>query len=225
MSRVLCRRIAPRTRWNNGSPTASAVVPVALSLPPVPRFVHTEEFLRPADHPEEWEMEQAFARAAPEIGIAYPRCLFVQTGQLYRPVTGIDNQVIDAVVAGRLALMFGTSPTTLPHVRSGRLRAIGIGGPRRAARLPDVPTVAETLPGYDIGTWHGVLAPAGTPRPVVEAVNAALRRVLQDADLQKRFAENGYDVIGSTPEEAAKFMAGEHAKYAKLVKQLGLKPE
>lgn len=73
------------------------------SLPPVPKYVQTEDFLRPPDHPEEWEMEKVFARAAPETGIAYPRCLFVQTGQLYRPVTGIDNQVLDAVVAGRLA--------------------------------------------------------------------------------------------------------------------------
>ncbi len=73
------------------------------SLPPVPKYIQTEEFLRTPGHPEEWEMEKVFARAAPEIGIAYPRSLFVQTGALYRPITGIDNQVIDAVVAGRLA--------------------------------------------------------------------------------------------------------------------------
>ena len=135
------------------------------------------------------------------------------------------GQMLTAFLGGQLDFGMG-DPASRPVIASGKARALAVSTPVRWSPLPDVPTMAEAgFNGAEITNWSVILAPAGTPRPVVEAVNAALRRVLQDADLQKRFAENGYDVIGSTPEEAARFMAGEHSKYAKLVKQLGLKPE
>jgi tripartite-type tricarboxylate transporter receptor subunit TctC len=102
--------------------------------------------------------------------------------------------------------MFDTLPSALPHAREGRLRALGVTGPRRLAATPDLPAVAETVPGFEMGVWVGLFAPAGTPRPVVERLDAATRGALASPELRARFAELGLEPFPAGPEELGAYL-------------------
>ena len=134
-------------------------------------------------------------------------------------------QMLTAFMGGQLDFGMG-DPSSRPVIAAGKARALAVSTPTRWSLLPDVPTMAEAgFSNADITNWSVILAPAGLPRAIAETINTSLARILQDPDLKKRFADNGYDVVGSSPEEAARFLASEHAKYGRLVKRLGLKPE
>jgi tripartite-type tricarboxylate transporter receptor subunit TctC len=109
----------------------------------------------------------------------------------------------------------------LPHIRSGKLRALGMASPKRSPLLPDVPTIAEAgpLPGYALDSWFGVVMPAGTPKPIVERLSSAIAAIVQDqAFAQEKLLPQGWEPVGSTPAELAAFMKAGIAKYAKIVK-------
>ncbi len=130
---------------------------------------------------------------------------------------------IGDLVAGRLALMFGTSPTTLPHVRSGRLRAIAVTGLKRSAVMPELPTVAESgLPGYEAGSWYGILAPAKTPPAVVVRLTTEAATALQSSDVRERLKAQGVDAVGNTPEQFAVYIKQEIVKWAKVMQAAGI---
>lgn len=127
-----------------------------------------------------------------------------------------------ALISGEITWMFGTFLPTIPHVRAGRLRVIATGGAKRSPVLPDVPTVAETLPGFDSVGWWGVMVPAGTPRPIIDRLNREINAVL--IDLQKQLLRDGTEIVGGTPADFQKFFNSEIDRWAVVIKSIGLKP-
>jgi len=136
------------------------------------------------------------------------------------PYKGGGAVVID-LVSGQVQLTFG-SATSLPHIRAGRIIALGITSAKRSPNLPDLPTIAETaLPGYEASAWYGFLAPARTPPAIVAKLQEAIARALREPDVRDRFAFMTIDPVGSTPEAFAKFLVAETTKWGALVKESG----
>jgi tripartite-type tricarboxylate transporter receptor subunit TctC len=133
---------------------------------------------------------------------------------------------VTAVIAGEVELVFGTIPAVLSHVKSGRLRALGIGSLKRSGLIPEIPTIAETgLPGYEADTWYGLVAPAATPRAIIVVLNDATLKSLQSSDTRARFLSDGSEPAGSTPEEFQRFMDAEVTRWAKVVQSAGLRAQ
>ncbi len=130
---------------------------------------------------------------------------------------------LNALIANEVQVSFVTLPAALPLINSGRLRVIALGGPRRASRLPEVPTVAETLPGFDIGTWHGVLAPAGTPPTIIARLSGELAKMAKNPETREQAAAQGLELVGSSPQELDVYIRGQMAKFARLVKATGMR--
>jgi tripartite-type tricarboxylate transporter receptor subunit TctC len=157
------------------------------------------------------------------------------SAELFKSMAGVDllhvpykgtGQALTDLLAGQVDLLFAPSQTVIQHVRAGKLRALATTGARRTATLPDLPTVAESgLPGYEALGWFGVLAPAATPRAIVERLSADANRVLADPDVRSRMIALGADPRGNTPEEFARFIRDDQAKWAKLMREAGIKPE
>jgi tripartite-type tricarboxylate transporter receptor subunit TctC len=130
------------------------------------------------------------------------------------------------VQAGHTPMMYGNVMNSLQHVRSGRVRALGVTSLKRAGAAPEIPAIAETLPGYEATTWYGLLAPAGTPREIINKVHAAVVQTVRDPEVSKRFSSNGADPTPSrSPEEFATFIHAEMEKWARVVANAGIKPE
>ncbi|HTE15271.1 MAG TPA: tripartite tricarboxylate transporter substrate binding protein [Burkholderiales bacterium] len=142
------------------------------------------------------------------------------------PYAGAPQSVID-LIAGRVDVMLNSVPPALPHVKTGKLRALGLAGNVRSPLLPDVPTVDEAagLQGVQAGSWLGLLAPAGTPRPIVARLNAVVVKVLGVAETRSRLIGIGGDPVGNSPQEFAAFLRTDYEKNGVAVKQAGLKVE
>jgi tripartite-type tricarboxylate transporter receptor subunit TctC len=131
-----------------------------------------------------------------------------------------------AVIAGQSQISIGSLLQTLPHIRSGKLKALGTGGAKRSPALPDVPTVAEAgVPGYEANNWWGLVAPAATPPTVVKKLNTEIAAILATPETQKWFVSEGGEAVSRTPEEFRKWILSEMAKWGKVVKQAGIKAE
>jgi tripartite-type tricarboxylate transporter receptor subunit TctC len=138
------------------------------------------------------------------------------------PYAGTASAVKD-VLAGRIPLLFTHLATVATLIRDGRLRALAVTGPHRAAAFPDVPTVAESgFPDFDVVTWHGVLAPPATPREIVMRLNRALTRILAMDDLRAQLSNLGMEPIGSTPEEFAADIKADREHWATVIRDAGL---
>jgi len=135
------------------------------------------------------------------------------------------GQAVSAVLSGEVQSFIVSPLIAVPQVKGGKLRAIGVTGLKRSPALPDVPTIAETLPGYENITWHSVLVPAKTPRPIVAKLSKELMKIIRQPDVHERFTSVGLDPVGSTPEELAALIKKEFVMYAKLAKEIGLKPQ
>jgi tripartite-type tricarboxylate transporter receptor subunit TctC len=147
------------------------------------------------------------------------------TELLHVPYRGSGPAVVD-LVAGRITMMFDATPSLLPFITAGKLRALAAASPQRHRLLPDVPSFAELgYPGMDIALWYGVAAPGGTPAPIVQRLNAELIKILSTPDIRKSLTEQGADVQGGTPEEFVEFMRHESARWGTVVKRAGIKPE
>jgi len=141
------------------------------------------------------------------------------------PYKGTAPGVVD-LLAGQVLVMAPNLLTALPHVKSGRLRALAVTSAKRNEALPDVPTVAESgLAGYDSTQWYGVLAPAGTPRDIVARLHDEIVRALRDPEVGKRLAADGAEAVGSSPQEFAAFIKSETEKWAKVATAAGIKAE
>ena len=141
---------------------------------------------------------------------------------IHVPYKGAGPGVVD-VVAGHVALMTPTIISALGYVRGGRLRALGVTSAKRGAGAPEIPTIAEAgVPGYEATQWFGVLAPAGTPRDIVNLIQSEIGRVLQQPDMKTRLSTDGAEPVGSTPDEFAAFIRTETAKWAKVVRDAGV---
>ncbi len=128
------------------------------------------------------------------------------------------------VLAGRVPIFFGELGGSLPHIRSGRLRALAVTSERRHPSLPSVPTVAETLPGFLSTPWTGLAAPPRTPLAVARRISATVADVLKQPDFAKRLAERSLEPVGSTPEEMSRFIKEEIERWGKVVRSVGIKP-
>ncbi|WP_414636858.1 Bug family tripartite tricarboxylate transporter substrate binding protein [Aquabacterium sp.] len=157
------------------------------------------------------------------------------SGELFKTMTGIDMQhipykgratAIPDVLGGRVTMMFDNMPSSLPLVREGKLRALGVTSAKRSAAAPDIPTIAEQgLPGFDAVSWFALFAPAGTPKPIVDKLQLEVKKILDAPDTAKRLAEAGLDAVGSTPDELAAYQRAEITKWAKVVKDSGAKAD
>lgn len=152
--------------------------------------------------------------------------------ELFKMMAGVDilhvpykggGAAVTDLLGGRVSMYFGTMPSSLPHVRTGKLRALAVTSEKRSAGMPELPTIAESgLPGYGQSSWQGLMAPAATPRDIVARLQAGTTRVLGLRDMREKLASQGADVVGSSPEELAEFIKTDIAKSAKLVRRLGL---
>ena len=180
----------------------------------------------------------SFARARPgqlnyaSAGIGtYPQMtyeLFLSMAKLkmvHIPYKGTAPAMID-MLAGQVATMAATVLTGLPHIRTGRLRPLGITSAKRNAVVPDIPTVAEGgLPGYESVQWYAVLAPAQTPRNIIAKLHTELVQVLHSPEIKKRFAADAAETVGNTPEEFARHIRSELDKWEKVAREAGIQPE
>ena len=136
------------------------------------------------------------------------------------------GQFVPALLAGEVASVIGAINSLLPHVRTGKLRLLAMAGNRRAPLLPDVPTIAEAaLPGFALDNWNGILAPAGTPRAIIDRVNGEMVRALRDPEVRDRLIPQGIEVIPSTPREFQEVLQAHMAKWAKVIKTANIKVE
>ena len=132
---------------------------------------------------------------------------------------------IIAAISGEVGIAFTNFSETSAFVKSGRLRGLGVSSPKRVAVMPDLPAIAETLPGFEFTTWQGILAPAKTPRPIIAALNERLKKAMAAPDQMKRFQDRGLDVIASSPEEFSAHVQSEYRKWGKVIKERGMKAE
>jgi tripartite-type tricarboxylate transporter receptor subunit TctC len=140
---------------------------------------------------------------------------------LHVPYKAIGQTTAD-LISGQVSLWFPTVAGTLPHIHSGRMRALAVSGAKRSPALPDVPTVAEAaLPGFEATTWYPILTPAGVPKDIIARLNAEFLKVLRTSDMQERLAALGVESIGTTPEQLAAHLRSELPKWAKVVKASG----
>ena len=131
-----------------------------------------------------------------------------------------------ALIGGEVHIMFAAAPTTLPFVKSGKLRVLGVSTVKRSPFLPDVPTIAEAgLPGYEVNSWSALFAPAGTPAANVKSINAEVGKGLRQADALEILEKQGLDQAAGTPEELAALVRTEFTKWAKVIKAAGIKSE
>ncbi|MBB1602714.1 tripartite tricarboxylate transporter substrate binding protein [Variovorax sp. UMC13] len=153
------------------------------------------------------------------------------SGELFKQMTGVDMQhvpyrgsapAVSDLLGGQISVMFDNMPSAIQHVKGGKLRALAVTTAKRSPALPDVPTIAEAgVPGYEATSWFGLLAPAGTPAPIVAKLNAAILKALADPEVKKKLAEQGAESHGEKPEEFAAFIKSETAKWGKVVKESG----
>ena len=156
------------------------------------------------------------------------------TGELLNELAGMDmvhvpykgsGQAISDLVGGHVKVMISGMASTLPHVKSGKLRALVVTGAQRTPAAPDVPTIAESgYPKFEATSWFGVLAPAKTPKPVIARLNADIRKTLQQPDVAQRLSAVGFEIVTGTPEQFAAYIKSEIRKWEKVVKASGAKP-
>ena len=140
------------------------------------------------------------------------------------PYRGAGPALVD-MLADQVQVMFDNMPSSIGHIRAGRLRAIAVTTAVREKSLPDVPTVAETVPGYEASAWFGMAVPKGTPRPIIDRLNKTINEALADPGVQAKLAELGGTLIPGTPEDFGKVIASETDKWAKVVKATGATAE
>ena len=134
--------------------------------------------------------------------------------------------VFPDLIAGRMQVTFGDIVATYPYAKADRLRALGITSPKRAAQLPDIPTIAEAgVPGFDVGNWTALFAPAGTPAPVVAKLNAEVLRVMKLPEIQARMVDEGMRTTAMTPKQFGDFVQGVVKRWGEVVKRVGVTAE
>jgi tripartite-type tricarboxylate transporter receptor subunit TctC len=179
----------------------------------------------------------ALAKASPgkmsyaSVGVGTPQHL---GAELFKLSAGVDlvhvpfrgaTAVLPDLVAGRVQMFIGAINSLLPLIKEGKLHALAATSLKRIPSLPDVPTLAETFPGFEVGSGVGLVAPAGTPAPVVDILNRASAEIIATKGFHERMTAIGVEVVGTTPAQHAKIIADDYAKWARVVKDAGIKPD
>ena len=156
-------------------------------------------------------------------------------GELFNVLGNVDMVAVQykgggpsllAVLGGEVGITFPNISEAIPHAKAGKLYVLGVTGSKRSAALPDVPTIAEAgVPGYEFSTWHGMLAPKGTPAAIVSLLNARLKETLAVPDLAHFFGQMGFEIVASTPEEFAAHLRRESEKWGKVIKERRIRAE
>jgi tripartite-type tricarboxylate transporter receptor subunit TctC len=177
----------------------------------------------------------AYARANPgkvnyaSVGPGSPNHL---GSEMLKSMTGIDlthipykgtAPAVTDLLAGQVALLFNSMPTVIPHVKSGRLKGVAVAGAKRSLAMPDLPTVLETIPGFEYTTWYGMFAPVATPRATVSKLNAEVQKMLADKVLAQSLIVQGAEPSPGTPEELGRYMREEQQRWRALIKRTNLK--
>lgn len=176
----------------------------------------------------------ALAKAKPgELNFAAGTITMHVGGELFNKMTGTKmvpvfykggNTSIIALMGGEIPLSFEGAATVLPNWRSGKVKILGVMGARRLPQAPELPTIAESgVPGYDVSVWQSIVVPAGTPRDIVNRLNAELTRIMKLPETRERLTAAGIEPATSTPEELAAFMRSETAKWGQVIRDIGLK--
>ena len=191
-----------------------ATLPNALSVAPVLPAHTMKEFI-------------AYAKAKPlTFGTAGIGVLGHLCGEMLKLSTGIDmvhvpykggGPVMAALAAGEVNVGIVSLASSVPHMKSGRVRILGVTGLKRSPSAPDIPAIAETVPGFDMDGWIGFLMPAGTPRPVIAAFNAALQKSIAREDMRQKLASQGFDAQGGTPQAFDALIRNDVTKYTKII--------
>jgi len=157
------------------------------------------------------------------------------TGEMFKSMAKVDflhvpykggGPALNAIVSNEVQMVFNVVSGTLPHVRSGRLRALAVSSAKRADVAPELPTISESgVPGFDVVSGYTIYAPAGTPRSIVNRVNAGINNVLQQPEMKERFLALGVTPIISTPESLTAYLKSEIARWGKIIREMGLKAE
>jgi tripartite-type tricarboxylate transporter receptor subunit TctC len=154
-------------------------------------------------------------------------------GELFKMMAGVDlvhvpyrseALALPDLLGGQVQVLFGVMPASLGYVRAGKLRALGVTTAKRQELLPDVPAVAEFLPGFEASGWYGIVAPGGTPTEIVDTLNQAVNAGLADPTMKQRFVDLGCAVFAGTPADFEKFIVAETEKWARVIKFAGIKP-
>ena len=156
------------------------------------------------------------------------------TGELFRFMAKVNivhvpykgtGQSVNDLIAGHIQFIFASMPVALPQVKSGRLRGIAVTSEQRSALAPELPAVAETIPGFQFDSWWGLVAPAKTPNDIIMKLNGQLLQIVKMPDVKQRFADLGLEPTGNSPQQYAAFIKSEIDKVAKIAKAIGLQPE
>ena len=176
------------------------------------------------------------AKAQPgQVTCAFGGSASQLAAELFRSAAHIDLLIVPykgnapavaAVFSGQVSLVFGGIAQSAPQVNAGRLRALGTTGLRRSPAMPEVPTITDSgLPGFEVSTWYGLLAPAGTPRPIVDRLNTEIVRILQTPDVRERLSAEAFESPADTPDQFAAVIKSEVVKWAKVVRETGARVE
>jgi tripartite-type tricarboxylate transporter receptor subunit TctC len=154
--------------------------------------------------------------------------------ELFRQMAKIDivhipyksaGPALTDLLGNQIQIFFGSGPSTAGHIRAGRLRGLAVTTAQRSPALPDLPAIGEVLPGYAADFWFGMWAPAGTPKTIVSRLNQSIVRILKEPQVLERLRTDGYDPVGSTPEEFARIIARDIATWSKVIKAGNIKPD
>jgi tripartite-type tricarboxylate transporter receptor subunit TctC len=146
------------------------------------------------------------------------------TKLVHIPYKGAAPATTD-LISGQVTLMFNNMLSAMPQVKAGRLRAVAVTSTKRSAAAPELPTIAETVPGYEASGWYGAFAPAATPRDIINRLNTEMNRAMKMPDVIQRLAGDGVEAVGTTPEQFAAYLKQEVAKWGKVVKASGAKAD
>jgi tripartite-type tricarboxylate transporter receptor subunit TctC len=202
-----------------------ATAPNVLSIQPDLPFKSTKDLIAAArEKPGKLQYASAGIGSFMHLGPELFKTM-AKVDILHVPFRGAGPATVD-VMGGNTHMTFGSIPSTITHLRSGKLRALGVGSLKRNALIPDVPTIDESgLPGYEFSNWIGIVAPAGTSPAIVARLHKELSGIQETPDLKKQFAQEGADAVRISPAEYGQFIVSETERWGRVVKEAGLKPQ
>ena len=154
------------------------------------------------------------------------------TAEMFNQAVGIKSTVVTyrgggpaviALISGEIDYIFATAPSIMPHLKSGRAKALAVTTPKRSSALPDLPTMNSIYPGFESWNWYAMFYPKGTPQPIIDKMNSEIRKALESSEVKDFYPKQALDAVGSSPEELSKLLRSEIAKYAKVIKAAGIR--